>query len=136
MELSKKRMLEIAKALEFSSKNTEINCGKCGTTVMQHSEEERVFYEQVVKLLQADQDGRLFKSPCKPGSVIYVLEYEDEKMFVDGKKVHEIEIDEDGELSIYVKDIHGKGEFVYLDDFGETIFLTRESAEEALANGV
>lgn len=129
MELSKKRMLEIAKALEFSSKNTEINCGKCGATVMKHSEEEVAFYEQVVKLLQADQDGKLKVLPCEIGDTAWGIRNCGGVKYVLEGKIKEIYFSKDMQLVVV---LGGIARGVY----GEKIFGTKEEAEEALANGV
>lgn len=128
MELSKKRMLDIAEALEFRSKNTEINCGKCGTTVMKHSEEEVAFYEKVVKLLQADQEGRLVVLPCRQMDNVWVIK----NNVVEKHLVGRVTVTRSSGIVLH---LYGHG-YALEKDIGKTIFLTKEEAEEALTNGI
>ncbi len=130
MELSKKRMLDIAEALEFRSKNAEIKCGKCGTTLMQYSKEEVAFYERVVELLKANQEGKLKILPCMVGDHVWRL--------IDGKiyesRIQGISICSNGFIALHFGGYPAQGAFA--GAIGKTVFLTKEKAEEALANGV
>ena len=126
MQLSKERMLEIAKALEFRSKNAEIKCRKCGTTLMQHSKEEVAFYEQVVQLLQTDAEGRLVVLPCNVGDTVW---------FVYEGKIHEMRVQGISVTqSRYIILEFGGYPVVNIwgDEVGKSVFLTKEEADEAL----
>ena len=128
MELSKKRMLDIAEALEFRSKNAEIKCGKCGTTLMQYSKEEVVFYERVLKLLQANQEDRVVVLPCRQMDNVWGIKNNIVEKYLVGR----VTVTRSGEITLC---LYGHG-YVSAKDIGKTIFLTEEEAEEALANGV
>lgn len=82
--------------------------------------------ERAQELAQAEKDGRLMVLPCSLKQPLYILKngevhrnYGCQWHFTDK------ECQAFGTLSMY-------GEFVRLDDFGKTIFLTREEAETAL----
>jgi len=70
---------------------------------------------RMVELMQADRDGRLMVLPCRVGDTVYRLQYVEQTpgRFVVG--VVEIEF-----------------ALIWLDEFGKTVFLTREEAEKAL----
>lgn len=77
-------------------------------------------------LIQAEKEGRLVVLPCNIRQPLYILKsgeihrnYGCQWHFT-GKESQAF-----GTLSLY-------GEFVSLDDFGKTVFLTREEAEAAL----
>jgi hypothetical protein len=78
------------------------------------------------ELAQAEKDGRLVVLPCNMHDPLYIINngeihrnYGCQWHFT-GKECQTF-----GTLSMY-------GEVVGLDDFGKTVFLTREEAEEAL----
>ena len=121
MELTKERMLDIAKAFKWNAKNMEINCSKCGATVMQHSEEEIAFYGKIVELLQADADGRCVVLPCKVGDTVYSIH----SAGLSKPMIATLEIDL---FFLILAFCEGR--------FGKTVFLTREEAEKALKGGV
>lgn len=82
--------------------------------------------EHLRELSQAEKDGRLVVLPCNIRQPLYILKngeihrnYGCQWHFTDK------ESQTFGTLSLY-------GEFVNLDDFGKTVFLTREEAEAAL----
>lgn len=74
----------------------------------------------------AEQDGTLLRLPCKVGDTVYVLVNDCTRVRPDKIK------------SIYVNEEDYWVEFNYIwhdtnfDDFGKTVFLTREAAEAAL----
>ena len=137
MELTKERMLDIAKAFQWNAKNVEINCSKCGETIMQHSEEEIAFYEKIAELLQADADGRCVVLPCKIGDSAWAItNYYGKKKPKEGI-ISEIYFTKDMRIAVALKGI-ARGEI------GKNIFLTKEEAlaelheqwEKALEGGV
>lgn len=68
------------------------------------------------ELAVADQEGRVVVLPCKVGDTVYRLQY--------------IETTP-GRFEVGVAPIEFM--LIWLDDVGETVFLTREEAEKALA---
>ncbi len=88
-------------------------------------------YRNIVERLKAYEDleeqGKLLKLPCAVGDTVYALD-----RFCSGSSLdcpsRPCESCEDYQLEIY------EGEFKLNDinDFGKTVFLTREEAEEAL----
>ena len=72
-------------------------------------------YTHLRELAEADRDGRLMVLPCRVGDTVYRLQYVEQTpgRFVVG--VVEIEF-----------------ALIWLDEFGKTVFLTREEAEKAL----
>lgn len=71
--------------------------------------------ERIRKLLKADKEGRLVVLPCKVGDTVYRLQYVEEspqRFIVDAVPI--------------------KFALVWLDEFGKTVFFTREEAKAAL----
>ena len=85
------------------------------------------FFEHHVNLLQAEQAGRLVVLPCKVGDTVYftllgrIIE----------KPVFSI-VSFSASARIYCA---GTSEYFRPEDFGKTVFLTREEAEAALKGG-
>ena len=71
--------------------------------------------ERIRELLKADQDGRLVVLPCKVGDTVYRLQYIEQTP---------------GRFVVGVAEI--KFALIWLEEFGNTVFLTREEAEKAL----
>lgn len=84
-------------------------------------------WKHVQELLQAEQDGRLVVLPCKVGDSVYftllgrIIE----------KPVFSI-VSFSSSARIYCA---GTSEYFRPEDFGKTVFLTREEAEAALKGG-
>ena len=83
---------------------------------------------------QAEEQGLLVRLPCKPGgTVFFPMETDGEcEPFVDVGMVFAIGIDENHTMWISVRYKSGLKYYHAADDFGKTVFLTRESAEKAL----
>ena len=71
--------------------------------------------ERIRELLKADRDGRLVALPCKVGGTVYRLQYIEQTP---------------GRFVVGVAEI--KFALIWLEEFGKTVFLTREEAEKAL----
>ena len=71
--------------------------------------------ERIRELLKADKDGRLVVLPCKVGDTVYRLQYIEQTP---------------GRFVVGVVEI--KFTLIWLEEFGKTVFLTREEAEKAL----
>lgn len=69
----------------------------------------------MVELMQADKDGRVVVLPCKVGDTVYRLQYVEESL---GRFI--------------VDAVPIKFALIWLNEFGKTVFLTREEAENAL----
>lgn len=66
-------------------------------------------------MAEADKDGRIVVLPCKVGDTVYRLQYIEQTP---------------GRFVVGVAEI--KFALLWLEEFGETVFLTREEAEAAL----
>ena len=86
-------------------------------------------YARLLELAQAEKERRLVVLPCSLHQPLYILK-NGEIYRNYGCQWHFTgeENQTFGTLSMY-------GEFVRLDDFGKTVFLTREEAEAALKRG-
>lgn len=82
--------------------------------VMRDAEQEGV--ARLRKLAEADKERRLVVLPCKVGDTVYRLQYIEQTP---------------GHFTVGVAPIEFM--LIWLEDIGETIFLTREDAEKALA---
>lgn len=110
----------------------EHNCGIHGCAIVREALERLEEYRELGpidhlrELTQAEKDGRLVVLPCNIHQPIYIVK-NDEIHQNYGFQWHftDKECQTFGTLSMY-------GEFVRLDDFGKTVFLTREEAEAAL----
>ncbi len=72
-------------------------------------------YDRLRELAEADRAGRVVVLPCKVGDTIYRLQYIEQTP---------------GRFTVGVVPI--KFELIWLEKFGETVFLSREEAEKAL----
>lgn len=71
--------------------------------------------DRLRELAEADKDGRIVVLPCKVGDTVYRLRYIEQTP---------------GRFVVRVAEI--KFALLWLEEFGETVFLTREEAEAAL----
>lgn len=71
--------------------------------------------ERIRKLLAADKEDRVMILPCKVGDTVYRLQYIEQTP---------------GRFTVGVVPI--KFALIWLEEFGETVFLSREEAEKAL----
>lgn len=72
--------------------------------------------DRVKELAKADKEGRMVVLPCKVGDTVYRLQYIEQTP---------------GRFTVGVAPIEFM--LIWLDDISETVFLTREDAEKALA---
>lgn len=72
--------------------------------------------------------------PCRVGDVLFTTEYDCDRniSYIEKVKCSSIEID-DVEISICCETIDDEYEHYVPEDFGESVFLSREEAERALA---
>lgn len=101
--------------------------------------EDTIPLERVQEIAQAEKDGRLIVLPCKVGDLVFAL------WDVPTKYKYVIYYAEIKEVCIYVRncrmtityrlepiEYRGRRKEYRAEDFGKTVFLTREEAEAAL----
>ncbi len=122
MELTKERMLEIAKRrkdCDFCF--TPEPCSECERGLKAENDELWEFYDRVIELLQADADGRCVVLPCKIGDSAWAItNYYGKKKPKEGI-ISEIYFMQDMRIAVALKGI-ARGEI------GKNIFLTKEEA--------
>ena len=72
-------------------------------------------YDHLRELAEADKDGRVVVPPCKVGDTVYRLQYIEQQP---------------GRFTVGIVPI--KFALIWLEEFGKTVFLSREEAEKAL----
>lgn len=80
--------------------------------------------ERLRDLLQAEQEGRLVVLPCKVGDFVYRVHYKE----IRRHHVCQVHIGQTPAQTFF----SCYGEYFGIEDFGKTVFLTREEAEAAL----
>ena len=75
----------------------------------------------------------VFELPCRVGDVLFTTEYDcdSNSSYIEKIECISIEIHDCG-ISIYCKSIERNYDTYVPEDFGETVFLSREEAERAL----
>lgn len=81
-----------------------------------------------VERLKADKEGRVIALPCKVGDTVYVSYGEGYKPCV-ADRIHVLANDE---AQIRARYLVTETLLISASEFGKTVFLTREEAEEAL----
>lgn len=84
--------------------------------------------ERCAELAEADKEGRLVMLPCKVGDTVYFAAWFGTHPHIVKRVI---------EPYFYTDDTRGQGSSAdfSLRDFGKTVFLTREEAEQALMEG-
>lgn len=72
-------------------------------------------FDRLRELAEADKDGRVVVLPCKVGDTVYRLQYIEQPP---------------GRFTVGIVPI--KFALIWLEEFGKTVFLSREEAEKAL----
>lgn len=91
--------------------------------------------DEMAELINAKKEGRIVIPPCKVGDTAYgVYDIESVHRQILQMEVLRIEIEKTPTVYVktYRKYIYSYDRFNF-DDFGKTVFLTREEAEKALA---
>ena len=91
---------------------------------------------RLVELAEADKDGRLVMLPCKVGDTVYMIEH----IFdIDNGVCDEIcarKVIGHGGNNLNQLWLIGSGgicnAYIFVSEFGKTVFLTREEAERAM----
>ena len=113
-------------------KNDHISVRLEGTTLELAS-------DRLIEIFKAEADGRLLVLPCKVGDTVYVIDWYLD-CDIDGQGVCD-DYEKGGDIACgychhnYVKKFVSKRQYESqkIEDFGKTVFLTREEAEAALA---
>lgn len=74
------------------------------------------------EIMQAEKEGRLITLPCRVGDTVFAAET---------KPIIPLSV---AFVGVYLDGADG-GDFESLENFGETVFTTREAAEEAILKG-
>lgn len=106
----------------------EEKCEYCGSDVL--SVPETISQEELDELIKAKADGRLMVLPCKVGTRVWVIGQ-------DCDLCHDMYTEEpclfgDCEYRKVIESVFLPG---MTDEFGKTVFLTREAAEKAIGGG-
>lgn len=106
----------------------EEKCEYCGSDVL--SVPETISQEELDELIKAKAEGRLVVLPCKVGTRVWVIGQ-------DCDLCHDMHTEEpclfgDCEYRKVIESVFLPG---MTDEFGKTVFLTREAAEKAIGGG-
>lgn len=117
---SQKQVWERLKQYEDTKRTPEqieaLEAALMGKAVAQITEFEGLPIARLRELAVADQEGRVVVLPCKVGDTVYRLQYIEQTP-----------------RRITVGVVPIKFALIWLEEFGKTVFLTREEAEKALA---
>lgn len=117
---SQKQVWERLKQYEDTKRTPEqieaLEAAIMGKAVAQITEFEGLPIARLRELAVADQEGRVVVLPCKVGDTVYRLQYIEQTP-----------------RRITVGVVPIKFALIWLEEFGKTVFLTREEAEKALA---
>lgn len=87
--------------------------------------------DHLKQLIEANQDGRCVVSPCKVGDKLYTIRTIQDGSFTlevyDSGEIRQISVNTDG--TFFLVDY---GHSLSANNFGKTVFKTREAAESAL----
>jgi hypothetical protein len=82
--------------------------------------------KHIQDLIDAEEQGLLLRLPCKVGDTLYAFYYSGDYIMVVAEEVIEITVPKEGIL------IETYGGYYRFDDFGKTVFTTKEEAEKKL----
>lgn len=99
-----------------------------GTAFRKEKKDEHVF-----DLLQAEEEGRLFISPCKIGDEVWCVTRDEGAVYIDPERV--VDVSSKGFYISEFLDGSGCGVLVPYEEIGKSFFLTRELVEEAVDGG-
>ena len=90
-------------------------------------------YRNAENCRQYKDKSLIAELPCRVGDVLFTIEYnhDENKRYIEKIECISIEIHDCG-ISIYCKSIERNYDTYVPEDFGETVFLSREEAERAL----
>ena len=114
----------ITHAKEVSSRKFDdrVHCIRCAEEHEQLAE----WLEELKHYKQLEETGRLIELPCAVGDTVWTIDLDIN--FIDDFKVTDIDIMKEG-IAICN---HYLGYYFDVNDFGRTVFLTKEEAEAKL----
>ncbi len=90
-------------------------------------------YERIKEYEDLEEQGKLLKLPCAVGDTVYRIDESDcESCETERPDINEKCTCKFGEFCGYEEITESKFELSMLQDFGKTVFLTKEEAESAL----
>lgn len=97
------------------------NCGVADMIQKEYWEHRQVaeWLEQLKSYKDAEEQGMLLRLPCPIGTTVYFIDEDWEDIYIEDSNY------------LFVQE--GKFDLWRFEDFGKTWFLTREEAEQALA---
>lgn len=91
------------------------------------------YLEQLKYYKDAEEQGLLLSLPCKAGDTVWYIDDDDEDYPLE-LLVTKIDVEENGYLRYHAREKDNCGKIGFIkDDIGKTVFLTKEEAEQALA---
>ena len=81
-----------------------------------------------------EEQGLLLRLPCKVGDTVWYIDEDDDDDYPLELLVTKIEVEENDYLRYHAREKDNCGKIGFIkDDIGKTVFLTKEEAEQALA---
>ncbi len=119
-------MERLTKRISLGNGNTTVDFSnaRVGEFLTDHEKGVRALFEQLAEYEDLEEQGRLLKLPCAVGDTVYTIYYDDE----DGLFIEEPKVEEVSTHRVWIDSMY----FDY-DDFGKTVFLTRQEAAAKLA---
>ena len=88
---------------------------------------------KLAKYEDLEEQGLFLKLPCKVGDTVWYIDDDDDDYPLE-LLVTKIEVEENGYLRYHAREKDNCGKIGFIkDDIGKTVFLTKEEAEQALA---
>lgn len=116
--------------LKSMTKDALIDFIRCLETNLRNSYEENDIQREICKKLFEEEKGKFIRVPCDVGDLVYVIAYNYEKEKYEIKKTEIIEIKDHCNGWFFVPSLSRPAFRSY--DFGKTVFLTKEEAEEKM----
>lgn len=89
--------------------------------------------EKLGKYEEAEEQGLLLRLTCKVGDTVWYIDDDDDDYPLE-LLVTKIEVEENDYLRYHAREKDNCGKIGFIkDDIGKTVFLTKEEAEQALA---
>ena len=80
-----------------------------------------------------EEQGLLLRLPCKAGDTVWYIDNDDDDYPLEFI-ITKIDVEENGYLRYHAREKDNCGKIGFIkDDIGKTVFLTKEEAEQALA---
>lgn len=90
-------------------------------------------FEKLAEYEDAEERGLLLRLPCKIGDIVYALSFSRDEGRLFECVVKTVNICSEENYAVAHCEELGLGVTLFFDRFGKTVFLTKEEAEQALA---